>query len=149
MKNQNLDENQIDKLVADLLTAPAPAPRKNFTDSVMAEIEKISQEEKRLDNTIDTLLGKKQDFANITESTIEQVKKRPYGIFEQITSLSVAASIVICAIISAVMISSNSGFPKGVLSEDDFAEMSKIDEEINNLTLLVMQEEILDIVRRR
>ena len=149
MKNQNLDENQIDKLVADLLKAPAPALRKNFTDSVMAEIEKISQEEKRLDNTIDTLLGKQQDFANITESTIEQVKKRPYGIFEQITSLSVAASIVICAVISAVTISSNSGFPKGVLSEDDFAEMSKIDEEINSLTLLVMQEEILDIVRRR
>ena len=149
MKNQNLDENQIDKLVSDLLSAPAPALRKNFTDSVMAEIEKVSQEEKRLDNTIDSLLRKQQNFANITESTMAQVEKRPYGIFEQITSLSVAASIVICAIISAVVISSNSGFPQGVLSEDDFAEMSKIDEEINSLTLLVMQEEILDIVRKR
>lgn len=148
MKKQTLTDNEFDTMISKLLASDAPSMRANFSDSVMAEIEKTIENEKILDKTTDTLLAQQHNFPNITESTMSRIAQIRQSVLEKIASYSVAVSIAVCAIMSVIATTSNSSFSQGVLTEDDFAEMSKIDEEINNITLLVMQEEILDIIRK-
>jgi hypothetical protein len=149
MKTQDLNEKEIDALITRLIRADAFKPSEKFTNSVMNEVAKIDKIDAELDAKIDALLAKQIDFPSITESTLEKIKYANRSFLEKFVSYSTASAVAVGVILSVILASANASLPKGVLTEDDFAEMTKIDEDIQSITLLVMQEEMLDFIKKR
>ena len=149
MKISDSNEKEIDALLSTLLSADAFKTSEKFTDSVMNEVAKIDKMESRLDEKVDTLLAKQVDFPSITESTLEKIKYVNRRFLEKFVSYSTASAVAVGVILSVILASANASLPLGVLTEDDFAEMTKIDDDIQNITLLVMQEEMLDFIKKR
>jgi len=143
MKHAN---DNLDALADALLKADAPAPRADFADSVLAAAKLARAEEKRLDALADSMLSKQRDFAGIADAVLSRAARLRRSIYSTILSCTAAAAVVAVSAISVILATADASKPKGVVTQDEFAEMSKIDDEINALTLLVMQGEILDLV---
>ena len=143
MKHSN---DSLDALADALLKADTPAPRAGFADSVLAAAKLARAEEKRLDELADKLLSKRRDFADVSDAVLSRAARIRRGIYSTILSCAAAAAVVAVSAISVILATADASKPKGVVTQDEFAEMSKIDDEINALTLLVMQGEILDLV---
>lgn len=148
METQDLKEKEFDALISKLLAKDAPSVSEKFTDSVMNKIANVAKTESVADKSIDNLLRKQRDFPNITEATLTKIRRLNRTLLERFVSYSSAIAVAACVVVSVILASANASLPQGVLTEDDFAEMSKIDDDIQNITFLVMQEEILDIIRK-
>ncbi len=147
--NTNFDKKYFDELADKFLSAPSPALRKNFVDSVMNAVRLSAKEDSHNDLTADTLLAKHRDFPNITNRVIASVRKNKRVSHFSIISSSIIATLSACAAIAVMISTANSTQKKLTMGDSTYAEMARIDDEINKISFLVMQEEMLDLVRYR
>ena len=56
-------------------------------------------------------------------------------------------AVLVCAAVAVFSATADATMPRGVITADDFAEMSLIDEEISGIAALVIQEEFIDLAR--
>lgn len=138
-----------DEKIDALLTADAPALPDSFTESVMAATRKISAKEKLADWRIDALLGRLVAFPNATDKIMAAVAKAGTSnrVRNSIISYASALAAAACAAVAVFSATADATMPRGVISADDFAEMSLMDEEIRGIAALVIQEEFIDLTR--
>lgn len=135
-----------DEKIDALLAADTPALPDSFTESVMAAARKISAEEKLADGRIDALLERLAAFPNATDKIMAAVAKA--GASRRVrNSILSCASALAAAAVAVFSATADATMPRGVITADDFAEMSLIDEEISGIAALVIQEEFIDLAR--
>lgn len=138
-----------DEKIDALLAADTPALPDSFTESVMAAARKISAEEKLADGRIDALLERLAAFPNATDKIMAAVAKAGSSrrVRNSILSCASALAAAACAAVAVFSATADATMPRGVITADDFAEMSLIDEEISGIAALVIQEEFIDLAR--
>ena len=138
-----------DEKIDALLAADTPALPDSFTESVMAAARKISAEEKLADGRIDALLERLAAFPNATDKIMAAVAKAGASrrVRNSILSYASALAAAACAAVAVFAATADATMPRGVITADDFAEMSLIDEEISGIAALVIQEEFIDLAR--
>ncbi len=148
MQTQNLKSEQLDKLIDKFLSADAPVPSSDFVERTMSKESFVRKAELEHDSFIDTHLAKFCDFPNITESVIVSIKREERSFRDIAMSIvTVMLATTACLLVVATSLVSLETPQKWTITENDFAQMADIDDKINEISLLVMQEEMLDILR--
>ncbi len=147
--NTNSHKNNFDELVDTLLSAPSPAPRVGFTERVLNAARESQKEDSRLDFMADSLLKKSREFPSITDAVMSKIMNSKRALYKAITGMSIVATLSACAAVAVMVSAANSTSKKWIVEESTFAKMSKLDDEISKISLLVMQEEMLDFISYR
>ncbi len=148
--NSDATENaRLDAIIDGYLEAQIPPPSPLFADAVMAAARIQAQKDRNSDSLSDSLLSRLRDFPAITEETMVRLAEMKSSIGNSILAYSSAAAVAACAALAVFMGTANATLPRGVVSADDFAQMSKIDEEINGIAALVIQEEFIDLLGKK
>ena len=140
--------DEFDGVIDALLKSEAPELPASFTESVLSKTRDYAKNSKKIDRTADRLLAELKDFPSITERTMAQISSLRKNWRDLILSYSAAAAFAACAVLAVLAATVDATLPHGTITADDFAEMSKIDAEINGIAALVIQEELLDVFKK-
>ncbi len=147
--NKKSHKNNFDELVDTLLSAASSAPRAGFTERVLNATRESAQEDSRLDSIADSFLKRSLEFPSITDAVMSKIRSSKRAMYKTITRMSIVATLSACAAVAVMVSATNSTSKKWIIEESTFAKMSNLDDEISKISLLVMQEEMLDFISYR
>lgn len=139
--------NPLDGRIDALLRADAPEVSPNFADSLADSIRVELAAEAAYDARADALLAKLRPFPDITEKTLARIKSAKPAVVGSVFACISAAAVAACAAFAALGATAQATLPRGTITADDFAQMSQIDTEIDSIAALVMQEELVDLLK--
>ncbi len=139
--------NPLDGRIDALLRADAPEVSPNFADSLADSIRAELAAEAAYDARADALLAKLRPFPDITEKTIARIKSAKPAVVGSVFACISAAAVAACAAFAVLGATAQATLPRGTITADDFAQMSQIDTEIDSIAALVMQEELVDLLK--
>ena len=144
--NSDATENaRLDAIIDGYLEAQIPPPSPLFADAVMAAARIQAQKDRNSDSLSDSLLSRLRDFPAITEETMARLAEMKSSIGNSILAYSSAAAVAACAAL-VIFWSAPGSNSAGIPSYSDYAQMSDIADEISALSVLLAQEEYMDIL---